>query len=81
MMGYEDIPQSKLFYMGIDLDRKVRKSHPLRKINEIVDFDFIYGEVKESYGGNGNVSVPPTVILKLILLLVFYNVRSERELI
>jgi len=24
--------------------------------------------------------VPPTVILKLILLLVFYNVRSEREL-
>ena len=81
MMGYQAMPQSKLFYMGIDLDKKVRKNHPLRKINEIVDFDFIYGEVKESYGGNGNVSVPPTVILKLILLLVFYNVRSERELI
>jgi transposase len=36
--------------------------------------------VKEKYGSNGNVSVPPPVILKLILLLVFYNVRSEREL-
>lgn len=32
------------------------------------------------YGDNGNVSVPPPVILKLMLLLVFYNVRSEREL-
>ena len=80
MMGYQDIPQSKLFYLGIDLDKKVRKNHPLRKISEVVDFDFSYTEVRESYGGNGNVSVPPPVILKLILLLVFYNVRSEREL-
>jgi hypothetical protein len=36
-----------LFYMGIDLDKKVRKNHPLRKINEVVDFDFVYSEVKE----------------------------------
>ena len=28
----------------------------------------------------GNVSVPPPVILKMMLLLVLYNVRSEREL-
>ena len=79
MMGYQAMPQSKLFYMDINLEKKVRNNHPLRKINEIVDFDFIYAEVKESYGGKGNVSVPPTVRLKLILLLVFYNVRSERE--
>ena len=42
--------------------------------------EFIYKEVKDKYGSNGNVSVPPPVILKLMLLLVFYNVRSEREL-
>lgn len=79
MMGYQQ-PQSKLFYVGIDLDKRVRKNHPLRKINGVVDFEFIYSEVKEHYGNNGNISVPPAVILKLILLLVFYNVRSEREL-
>jgi transposase len=45
-----------------------------------VDFDFIYREVADKYGTRGNVSVPPPVILKLMLLLVFYNVRSEREL-
>ncbi|MFC1817080.1 transposase [Thermodesulfobacteriota bacterium] len=37
-------------------------------------------EVKDDYGINGNVSVPPPVLLKIILLLIFYNVRSEREL-
>ena len=47
---------------------------------EKIDFDFIYAEVKEHYGANGNVSVPPPVILKMMLLLVLYNVRSEREL-
>ncbi|MDO9509062.1 MAG: transposase, partial [Thermovirgaceae bacterium] len=37
-------------------------------------------EVADSYGTKGNVTVPPPVVLKLMLLLVFYNVRSEREL-
>lgn len=30
--------------------------------------------------GVRNVSVPPPVVLKLMLLLVFDNVRAEREL-
>ena len=80
MMGKQSSPQGKLFYAGIDIDKRVRKNHPLRKINKFVDFDFTYEEVKDKYGDNGNVSVPPPVILKLMLLLVFYNVRSEREL-
>jgi transposase len=49
-------------------------------VKEYIDFDFIYKEVEKKYGGNGNVSIPPPVILKLMLLLVCYNVRSEREL-
>jgi len=80
MMSHQDPPQGKLFYMGISLERRVRKNHPLRKIKELVDFNFIYNEVRDKYGYNGNESVPPPVILKLMLLFVFYNVRSEREL-
>ncbi|MDO9287812.1 MAG: transposase, partial [Thermodesulfovibrionales bacterium] len=53
----------------------------MRGINDVIDFEFIYKEVKDNYGSNGNVSVPPPVILNLMLLLVFYNVRSELELI
>lgn len=58
----------------------MRREHVLRKVAELVDFEFVYGEVQESYGYNGNVSVAPPMILKLMLLLVLYNVRSEREL-
>jgi transposase len=80
MMSYEDPPQRKLFYIGVNIDKRIRKNHPLRKIQELIDFDFIYNEVRDKYGYNGNESIPPPVILKLMLLLVLYNVRSEREL-
>jgi transposase len=80
MMGMQQSPQSSLFYIGINIDRRVRANHPLRRVKQLIDFDFSYKEVKDRYGTNGNVSVPPPVILKLMLLLVFYNVRSEREL-
>jgi len=72
--------QLEMFYQGLSLEQRVRPDHPLRHIKKLVDFDFIYQKVAPSYGINGNVSVPPPVILKLMLLLVFYNVRSEREL-
>ena len=80
MMGKEESQQPQLFYTGINLEQRVRANHPLRQIARVLDLSFAYNKVKESYGYNGNVSVPPPVILKLMLLLVFYNVRSEREL-
>jgi len=80
MMGHQPLPQENLFYTNIILEERVRRSHPLRRINELIDFEFIYKEVHDKYGSKGNVSVPPPLILKLMLLLVFYNVRSEREL-
>ena len=81
MMGYQSGVQNKCIYTAINIDERVRKNHILRRISEIIDFDFIYDEVKNTYGSRGNVSVPPPVILKLMFLLIFYNVRSERELI
>jgi len=81
MMGRQPPCQPKLFYQDINLEKRVPPDHILRKVRERIDFDFIYAEVKESYGINGNVSVPPPVILKMMFLLLFYNVRSERELI
>lgn len=80
MMGIQELPQEKLFYTNICLEKRVRADHPLRKIEKFIDFDFVYKEVADKYGNKGNVSVPPPVILKLMLLLIFYNVRSEREL-
>lgn len=80
MMGHQLDYQNKLFVTNFSLEKRVRKDHILRKIKDKIDFDFIYKEVEDSYGHNGNVSVPPPVILKMMLLLILYNVRSEREL-
>jgi transposase len=81
MMDRETGKQPKLFYYDVNLEERIPESHILRRINSKLDFDFIYNEVNLCYGNNGNVSVPPPVILKMMLLLVLYNVRSERELI
>jgi hypothetical protein len=72
MMGRDKPPQRSLFYSGINLDQRVRDEHVLRKVVRLVDFEFVYGEVQQRYGNNGNVSVAPPVILKLMLLLVLY---------
>jgi transposase len=80
MMGVQGPPQGKLYYTNFNLDQRIRPNHPLRKIAQLIDFDFVYQEVADKYGFNGNVSLPPPILLKLMLLLVFYNVRSEREL-
>jgi hypothetical protein len=49
MMGYQNGFQSKLFYHQINLEKRVPKDHLLRKIQEKIDFDFIYAEVRETY--------------------------------
>lgn len=80
MMGREDPPQPSLFYTSFNLDKRIRPNHPLRKVAKVIDFGFVSAEVEQLYGYNGNVSVPPPVILKLLVLLMLYNVRSEREM-
>jgi len=80
MMGYQSGNQPKLFYPSVNLEERIPENHVLRRIKSRIDFDFIYDEVRGRYGEKGNVSVPPPVILKMMLLLILYNVRSEREL-
>ena len=72
--------QPQLFSYRIDLNQRVRADHPLRRIKEAVDFDFVRTAVGSLYGANGNESVDPSVILKMMFLLFFDNVASEREL-
>jgi len=80
MMGMKQA-QKALFNYQVDLDQRVRVEHPLRRVLERVDFTFVRGEVADCYGYNGNVSVDPAVILKLMFLLFYDDVPSERELL
>src|SRR5260221_6213374 len=79
MMGERD-PQKQLWSYQVNLDKRVRSDHPLRRINETLELDFVRREVAKFYGTKGNVSEDPVVIMKMMLLLFLDNVRSEREL-
>ena len=54
----------------------MRRDHSWRRAEQLVDFTFVRQEVEQFYGRNGNVSVDPVVILKLIFLLFWDNVPS-----
>ena len=71
MVGRQAPQETKLFYYDICLERRIPQNHLLRKVKDIMDFDFVYPIVRDYCGKNGNVSVPPPVIMKMMLLLTF----------
>jgi transposase len=79
MMGQQN-SQKALFTYNVDLDRRVRPDNPLRQIARAIDFSFVRQEVAHTYGQNGQVSVDPEVIVKMMFLLFYDNVSSERQL-
>jgi transposase len=80
MMGKSKHVEPKLFYHGFSLESRVPADHILRKVGQLVDFSFVRSQVEYLYGANGHVSLDPAVILKLMFLLLYYNVKSERAL-
>ncbi len=80
MMGTHQ-PQASLFAYRVDREQRVRPDHPLRRVAAVVDFSFVREQVAPCYGYNGHVSVDPVVILKLMFLLFYDDVPSERELL
>jgi transposase len=81
MMGLTNASnQHDLFVPGINLDLRVRSDHPLRNIAQALDLGFVRDEVARFYGRNGNPSVDPEVLVKMLLLLFLDDVSSEREL-
>lgn len=80
MMGPRKQGERKLFYYGVNLEKRIPEDNLLRRIGKLVDFGFVRKQVSESYGRNGHVSEDPIVIVKLMFLLYLEAVKSEREL-
>jgi transposase len=79
MMG-ERKSDPQLFNYAVNLEKRVRANHPLRRVKAAIDLSFVREEVAHCYGKNGNESVAPEVILKMMFLLFFDDIASEREL-
>jgi len=81
MMGPQQGSDQSLFHYGFNLEDRIRPDHPLRAIRKAIDFSFIRSLVKDLYGRRGNPSVDPIVVLKMMFLLFYYQVPSERALL
>lgn len=74
-------PQGSMFSY-VDLESRIPKDHPIRKIRKIVDIALNELEpwFEEMYSSNGRPSIPPEMLLRASLLQILFTVRSERQL-
>lgn len=64
------------------IEELVPKEHLLRKIDRVIDFEFIREKVKELYcADNGRPAVDPVVLFKMLFLGYLFGIRSERQLV
>ena len=45
--------QKELFSYAVDLDRRIHADHPLRRVRQMIDFNFARDLVAHTYGANG----------------------------
>jgi transposase len=79
MMTAERPVQNALFTPQ-DLGARIPQEHLLRQISETLDLSFVNHAVEDKYGAVGQESIPPTRIMKFLLVLVLHNVPTERAL-
>lgn len=70
----------RLFNNGRTEEGRVRTDHPLRRVAAAVELNLVREEWRIAMEATANVSVDPVVILKMMCLLFFDDVSSEREL-
>jgi transposase len=73
--------EQALFSYRINLEHRVSADHELRKLAGVLNLDFVIPAVADCYGRSGHVSLDPRLIVKMMLLLFYYNISSERELV
>jgi transposase len=73
--------QLPLFHT-FEVEDRIRADHPLRDIKRRTDriLDSLHGRFDAAYSATGRPSVPPERLLKALLLMALYSIRSERQL-
>ena len=79
MMGCQ-AKQTQWWSEPVNVFARIPEDHILRRLNACLNLDFVRTEVASKYGRNGQVSIDPVVLMKMMLLLFLDDVKSEREL-
>lgn len=81
MRGYQN-EQDQLFFT-IDVESRIRPDHPLRPFKKRVDaiLKAMTDRFSAAYSRMGRPGVPPEQLLKALLIMAVYSIRSERQLV
>lgn len=64
----------------VDIDQLVPKDHLLRKIEKVMDYDWLYERLEGYYcHNNGRPGTDPVVLIKMVLLQHLYGIPSLRQ--
>jgi transposase len=72
-------PQGSLFAC-VRLEEMVPHDHLLRRLQRAIDFTFIDRLTEPLYSGTGRPSVPPQVLVRMMVVGYLYGITSERRL-
>ena len=78
MMGRQS---GQLSMMVMDLSELIPNNHLLRRISQVISFDFIYEILEPYYTSNGRPSIDPVSMFKMLLVGYLYGIKSERRLV
>ena len=80
-MRGQDISQDSFFSYG-SLEERIPLSHPLRPIRQLVDGALrrLSKRFARLYASQGRPSIAPEKLLRALLIMVLYSIRSERRL-
>ena len=79
MRGKSELQPMMITY--VNLEKRIPGEHPLRKIKGMADQELqrLSSLFDEMYSHTGRPSIPPERMLKALLLIALYSVRSERQ--
>ena len=79
MQGKKEFKQR--IYYNINLDSLVPEDHLLKRLDNLVSFDFVRDITKKYYSHTGKPSIDPVVLVKMLLVGYLFDIRSERKLV
>ncbi|STY36109.1 IS1182 family transposase [Listeria fleischmannii] len=73
--------QARNQLIAISMDELVPSDHLVRKVDAVLDFEFIYPLVEHTYSHTGRPSIDPVVLVKIVLIQYLFGIRSMRQTI
>jgi transposase len=79
MMGPRQAEQPTLFY-EFCLEERVPAVHLLRRVDTILDLEFVRPHMAQHYSRIGRPSIDPELMVRMLLVRYLYGIRSERRI-